>query len=81
MGSQKNESVTSAVTTETKLTTPVYGKVILSLENCLLSHEKLEKPPSVNDGLKPETEFDLRIIGCELIQTAGILLKLPQVCC
>lgn len=26
-----------------------------------------------------ETETDLRILGCELIQTAGILLKLPQV--
>ncbi|XP_065223252.1 cyclin-L2-like [Planococcus citri] len=78
MGSQKNESVNPTIAADAK-TTPVYGKVILSLENCLLSPEKLEKSPSVNDGLDPETEFDLRVIGCELIQTAGILLKLPQV--
>lgn len=56
-----------------------YGKIILTLENCLLLPEKLEKTPSEQDGLDKETEFDLRILGCELIQTAGILLKLPQV--
>lgn len=78
MGSQKNDNATSTITTETKLT-PVYGKIILSLENCLLALEKLEKSPSVVDGLDPETEYDLRILGCELIQTAGILLRLPQV--
>uniref|UniRef100_A0A672PLP3 Cyclin L1 n=1 Tax=Sinocyclocheilus grahami TaxID=75366 RepID=A0A672PLP3_SINGR len=31
------------------------------------------------DGLDRETETDLRILGCELIQAAGILLHLPQV--
>uniref|UniRef100_A0A671KDT1 Cyclin-L1-like n=1 Tax=Sinocyclocheilus anshuiensis TaxID=1608454 RepID=A0A671KDT1_9TELE len=31
------------------------------------------------DGLDHETETDLRILGCELIQAAGILLHLPQV--
>uniref|UniRef100_A0A8C2KXE0 Cyclin L1 n=1 Tax=Cyprinus carpio TaxID=7962 RepID=A0A8C2KXE0_CYPCA len=31
------------------------------------------------DGLDCETETDLRILGCELIQAAGILLRLPQV--
>jgi len=31
------------------------------------------------DGLDFEIETDLRIWGCELIQTSGILLKLPQV--
>uniref|UniRef100_A0A672Q2A0 Cyclin L1 n=1 Tax=Sinocyclocheilus grahami TaxID=75366 RepID=A0A672Q2A0_SINGR len=31
------------------------------------------------DGLDHETETDLRILGCELIQSAGILLRLPQV--
>lgn len=58
-----------------------YGKIILTLENAILSSEKLEGPTvSQEDGLTRDTEMDLRILGCELIQTAGILLKLPQVC-
>uniref|UniRef100_A0A182MW13 Cyclin-like domain-containing protein n=1 Tax=Anopheles culicifacies TaxID=139723 RepID=A0A182MW13_9DIPT len=56
-----------------------YGKIVLTLENCLLPEVKLDQTPSQNDGLDRETETDLRILGCELIQTAGILLKLPQV--
>lgn len=56
-----------------------YGKIVLTLENCLLPETKLELTPSQADGLDRETEIDLRILGCELIQTAGILLKLPQV--
>jgi cyclin L len=57
-----------------------YGKIVLSLENALLGAEKLEENTiSQQDGLSKETELDLRILGCELIQTAGILLKLPQV--
>ncbi|KAL0130508.1 hypothetical protein PUN28_002262 [Cardiocondyla obscurior] len=56
-----------------------YGKIVLTLQNCLLPDEKLNSTPSYLDGLDAETETDLRILGCELIQTAGILLKLPQV--
>lgn len=56
-----------------------FGKIILTLENCLLPKTKLEETPSQHDGLDRQTEIDLRILGCELIQTAGILLKLPQV--
>ncbi|XP_071454997.1 cyclin-L1-like isoform X2 [Hetaerina americana] len=56
-----------------------YGKVVLTLKNCLLPEEKLSPTPSQVDGLDQGTETDLRILGCELIQTAGILLKLPQV--
>lgn len=56
-----------------------YGKIVLTLENCLLPEAKLDLTPSQADGLDRETEIDLRILGCELIQTAGILLKLPQV--
>ncbi|XP_049532149.1 cyclin-L1-like isoform X1 [Anopheles darlingi] len=56
-----------------------YGKIVLTLENCLLPEAKLDQTPSQSDGLDRETETDLRILGCELIQTAGILLKLPQV--
>lgn len=56
-----------------------YGKIVLTLQNCLLPEEKLNSTPSHLDGLDAETETNLRILGCELIQTAGILLKLPQV--
>lgn len=55
------------------------GKIILSLENTILPEEKLKSTPSVEDGLDFENEVDLRILGCELIQVSGILLKLPQV--
>lgn len=57
-----------------------YGRIILTLENAILPPEKLEsKTVSQEDGLSKDIELDLRILGCELIQTAGILLKLPQV--
>lgn len=59
--------------------TRIYGQIVLTLENCLLSDAKLIETPSQLDGLDRETEVDLRILGCELLQTAGILLKLPQV--
>lgn len=63
----------------TKLSTKPYGKVTLTLKNQLLPEDKLSITPSQSDGLDSDTETDLRIYGCELIQTAGILLKLPQV--
>lgn len=56
-----------------------YGSVFISLENCIIPEEKLENTPSVMDGLNSEIETDLRIVGCEYIQNAGILLKIPQV--
>lgn len=56
-----------------------YGDVIISLENCILSNDQLKETPSIKDGLEKEVEIDLRIVGCEYIQIAGILLKLPQV--
>ena len=56
-----------------------YGDVVLTLENCLLSEEKLTPTPSGIDGLDPSLETELRILGAELIQTAGKLLRLPQV--
>lgn len=56
-----------------------YGNVHISLENCILPDEKLSETASMKDGLDKETETDLRVLGCEFIQTAGILLKLPQV--
>lgn len=56
-----------------------YCGVFLTLDNELLPEERLSPTPSMKDGLDAETEQDLRILGCEFIQTAGILLKLPQV--
>ena len=58
-----------------------FSRVILTLDNVLVPPDKLSPTPSMQDGLDSETEMDLRILGCELIQTAGILLKLPQVGC
>lgn len=72
-------TVTTASSTQPKPVTKTYGKIILTLENCLLPDVKLDPTPSQLDGLDRETEIDLRVLGCELIQTAGILLKLPQV--
>ena len=45
----------------------------------LLQADDLATTPSTADGLDIETETDLRIWGCELIQHVGILLKHPQV--
>ncbi|XP_075541289.1 cyclin-L1 [Dermacentor variabilis] len=58
---------------------PKHGKVILLLENCILPPERLLSTPSNADGLDINAETDLRILGCELIQTSGKLLRLPQV--
>ncbi|KAI8517304.1 Cyclin-L1 [Branchiostoma belcheri] len=55
-----------------------FSGVVITLENCLLPSDRLDTTPSVNDGLEHETEVDLRILGCEYIQTAGVLLRLPQ---
>ncbi|KAG0213070.1 hypothetical protein BGX28_005091 [Mortierella sp. GBA30] len=51
----------------------------LSLQNALLTLEQLQLTPSREDGISEEQEDNLRQLGCHLIQTAGILLKLPQV--
>ncbi|CAF1418134.1 unnamed protein product [Adineta ricciae] len=57
-----------------------YGRVVLTLSDVLLPAEKLypNPTPSMNEGLSYDIEYDLRLIGCELIQTACLLLKLPQ---
>ncbi|ODN05484.1 Cyclin-L1 [Orchesella cincta] len=73
-GSTATPSETPAATTLPK----AYGKIVLTLENVLLPNEKLSPTPSSLDGLDEDNEMDLRIMGCELITTAGILLKLPQ---
>ncbi|TRY93883.1 hypothetical protein DNTS_023789 [Danionella cerebrum] len=57
----------------------VYSEVFLTIDNSLIPGDKLSPTPSMQDGLDLYTETDLRILGCELIQSAGILLRLPQV--
>ncbi|XP_071386776.1 cyclin-L1a isoform X2 [Centroberyx affinis] len=57
----------------------VYSEVYLAIDNSLIPEERLSPTPSMVDGLDLSTETDLRILGCELIQSAGILLRLPQV--
>uniref|UniRef100_A0A4W6D3D2 Cyclin L1a n=2 Tax=Lates calcarifer TaxID=8187 RepID=A0A4W6D3D2_LATCA len=57
----------------------VYSEVFLTIDNSLIPEERLSPTPSMLDGLDLNTETDLRILGCELIQSAGILLRLPQV--
>lgn len=79
MNAKENSSTTSAKNATTVSNAKPYGKIVLTLQNCLLPKEKLDSTPSSLDGLDAEIETDLRILGCELIQTAGILLKLPQV--
>ncbi|CAO3644424.1 unnamed protein product [Cunninghamella echinulata] len=49
------------------------------LQNPLASIDQLVNTPSRQDGISKQLEDDLRNLGAELIQSAGILLKLPQV--
>ncbi|KAK7159447.1 hypothetical protein R3I94_005702 [Phoxinus phoxinus] len=57
----------------------VYSEVFLAIDSSIIPDERFSTTPSMLDGLDHETETDLRILGCELIQSAGILLRLPQV--
>ncbi|XP_034718734.1 cyclin-L1a isoform X2 [Etheostoma cragini] len=57
----------------------VYSEVYLTIDNSLIPEERFSPTPSMLDGLDLDTETDLRILGCEVIQSAGILLRLPQV--
>lgn len=56
-----------------------FHKTVLSLDNCIIPNERLINTPSSRDGMSHDLEVDLRIVGCEYIQSAGLLLRLPQV--
>ena len=56
-----------------------FGHIKLDISNSVLPFEKLASTPSTNDGLSDDVEIQIRSLGCELIQLAGKLLKLPQV--
>ena len=55
-----------------------FSKVVLSQDNYIIPEERLRNTPSVKDGCPRDLEVNLRIVGCEQIQTAGKLLDLPQ---
>ncbi|XP_075124852.1 cyclin-L1 isoform X2 [Leptodactylus fuscus] len=57
----------------------LYSEVYLTIDNSIIPEERLSPTPSMLDGLDLNAETDLRILGCELIQSAGILLRMPQV--
>ncbi|XP_071781993.1 cyclin-L2-like [Centroberyx gerrardi] len=57
----------------------MYSEVTLTLDYCQLPPERLQRSPSAEHGLSTDTEEQLRMRGCEMIQAAGILLRLPQV--
>ena len=56
-----------------------FGHIVLDISNSVLPLDKLAATPSSNDGLSEDLEHQIRSFGCELIQLAGKLLKLPQV--
>ena len=56
-----------------------YGHIRLDISNSVLPLDKLSPTPSAKDGLSEEIEMQIRSMGCDLIQIAGKLLKLPQV--
>ena len=56
-----------------------FGPTHLDISNSILPLEKLSPSPSKKDGLSEEIETQIRSNGCELIQIAGKLLKLPQI--
>ena len=55
-----------------------FSSIVLNLENTIIPDERLRDTPSAKDGVSHELEVDLRITGCEYIQSGGTLLKLPQ---
>ncbi|KAI6219148.1 hypothetical protein M3Y99_01673200 [Aphelenchoides fujianensis] len=62
---------------------PQWSRIDISADKWFLTLDadaakKLEEPPSLADGLEPEIERELRLLGCELIQSGAILLRLPQ---
>ncbi|CAB4061780.1 CCNL [Lepeophtheirus salmonis] len=56
-----------------------FGSIKLDISNSVLPLEKLGNRVSSRDGLAQELETACRNSGCDLIQLAGKLLRLPQV--
>uniref|UniRef100_A0A1J3HHT3 Cyclin-L1-1 n=1 Tax=Noccaea caerulescens TaxID=107243 RepID=A0A1J3HHT3_NOCCA len=52
--------------------------IYTAIDNFYLTDEQIKTSPSRKDGIDETTEITLKIYGCDLIQEAGILLRLPQ---
>ncbi|KAK9084827.1 hypothetical protein Sjap_025238 [Stephania japonica] len=52
--------------------------IYTAIDTFYLTDEQLKDSPSRKDDIDAETEAQLRIYGCDLIQESGILLRLPQ---
>ncbi|XP_006897834.1 PREDICTED: cyclin-L1-like isoform X2 [Elephantulus edwardii] len=78
-GSSCGTTTTSTTTGGILIGDRLYSEVSLTIDHSLIPEERLSPTPSMQDGLDLPSETDLRILGCELIQAAGILLRLPQV--
>lgn len=50
--------------------------IYTAIDTFYLTPAQLEDSPSRRDGVDRETETTLRVYGAELIQEAGILLRL-----
>lgn len=56
--------------------------IYTAIDNFYLTDEHIKTSPSRKDGIDETTEITLKIYGCDLIQEAGILLRLyPQLFC
>lgn len=53
--------------------------VFTTIDDFYLTDAELHASPSRGAGVDESTESQLRLYGCELIQEAGVLLKLGQV--
>jgi hypothetical protein len=56
-----------------------FHAVEIQLENVKIPKDRIEQTPSMAEGLEKDVEIELRNMGAELIQKAGIYLRLPQV--
>ncbi|KAJ0245077.1 hypothetical protein HA466_0185660 [Hirschfeldia incana] len=52
--------------------------IYTAIDNFYIPEEEIKNSPSRKDGIDETTETTLRIYGSDLIQEAGILLRLPQ---
>lgn len=50
--------------------------IYTAIDNFYLTDEQIKTSPSRKDGIDETTEITLKIYGCDLIQEAGILLRL-----
>jgi len=76
---KNSPTLSSAALAFNQLTKIQYGHIKLDISNSVVPLDKLSPTPSARDGLSDEVEMQIRSFGCELIQLAGKLLRLPQV--